>query len=142
MNEKRFETPMDAEAAFYDALQRRDLDAMMEVWSERDDISCIHPLRARATGRAAVRESWAVIFGASAGIAFEIQAVHRTQEPGLAIHQVHERLTLGHTDEPRPPVIATNVYRLTAAGWRIILHHASPLPSEPAPVRRPTTAMH
>jgi hypothetical protein len=33
--------------------------------------------------------------------------------------------------------VATNVYLRTAAGWRMIVHHASPAPApaEPAPPR-------
>jgi hypothetical protein len=34
-----YSSPQDAEAAFYDALQRADLDAMMEVWSADEDVS-------------------------------------------------------------------------------------------------------
>jgi hypothetical protein len=33
-----FATPQDAEAAFYEAFIKRDLEAMMEVWAEEDDI--------------------------------------------------------------------------------------------------------
>src|ERR1700690_530156 len=57
-----FSTPQDAEAAFYEALQRADLDAMMEVWSDDEEVSCIHPGAARITGYEQVRENWAQIF--------------------------------------------------------------------------------
>jgi hypothetical protein len=32
---------------------------------------------------------------------------------------------------PRPPIIATNVYLRTPAGWRMIVHHASPAQGDP-----------
>ena len=57
-----FATPQDAEAAFYDALERLDLDAMMEVWSEDDEIVCIHPGQPRLSGYDAVRAAWQRIF--------------------------------------------------------------------------------
>jgi len=60
-----FATPQDAEAAFYDAFAKRDLDAMMEVWAEEDDIYCVHPGTARVSGYEKVRESWRQIFPAS-----------------------------------------------------------------------------
>ncbi|MCX7168975.1 MAG: nuclear transport factor 2 family protein, partial [Proteobacteria bacterium] len=36
-----FPTPQDAEAAFYDALERADLEALMAVWAEDEEIVCI-----------------------------------------------------------------------------------------------------
>ena len=57
-----FPTPQDAEAAFYDALTKRDLEAMMAVWADDDDVYCVHPNGARVTGVEQVRESWRQIF--------------------------------------------------------------------------------
>ena len=34
MTARFFATPQDAAAAFYDALERADLDAMMAIWAE------------------------------------------------------------------------------------------------------------
>ena len=36
-------TPEAVEQAFYDALEAGDVDALMSVWSEDDEIICIHP---------------------------------------------------------------------------------------------------
>ena len=33
-----YQTPQEAEAAFYDAFQRADLDAMKKVWADDDDV--------------------------------------------------------------------------------------------------------
>jgi hypothetical protein len=52
----------------------------------------------------------------------------------LAVHSVHENFTLegaARRDTPPLPVVATNVYLRTAAGWRMIVHHASPAPAQP-----------
>jgi hypothetical protein len=44
------------------------------------------------------------------------------------------------------PILATNVYLRTAAGWRMIVHHASPAPAQaeaPAPSRKgPPKTLH
>jgi ketosteroid isomerase-like protein len=47
----------------------------------------------------------------------------------LAMHVVHEQLAVRGEDDQQPPVVATNIYRQTPAGWRMILHHASPTPT-------------
>ena len=43
MSSKIFPTAQDAENAFYEALERGDLEGMMAVWSEDEDIVCVHP---------------------------------------------------------------------------------------------------
>ena len=51
-----YTTPQDAEAAFYDALERADLEAMMGVWAEDEEIVCVLPGGPRLAGYSAVRE--------------------------------------------------------------------------------------
>jgi ketosteroid isomerase-like protein len=57
-----FPTAQDAENAFYEALERCDLDGMMAVWAEDDEIICVHPTGPRLSGPEQIRESWARIF--------------------------------------------------------------------------------
>ena len=62
MSAKIFPTAQDAENAFYEALERCDLESMMAVWAEDEEIICVHPAAGRLTGQDQVRESWAQIF--------------------------------------------------------------------------------
>ena len=125
-----FATPDEAETAFYTAFANTDLDAMMAVWLDSDTISCVHPVGPRINGREAVRGSWAGIFRNSGSLKFRLAEVQRTQDGLLAVHVLHEHITLpGETGE-RPPAVATNVYQLTEQGWRMILHHASPVAAQ------------
>ena len=43
-------TPDDIEAQFYEALQRGDIERLMAVWSDDDEISCVHPGGPRLVG--------------------------------------------------------------------------------------------
>jgi len=43
-------TPADAEMAFYDALERNDLEDMMAVWLDNDAVVCVHPGASRLEG--------------------------------------------------------------------------------------------
>ena len=43
-------SPDDTEAQFYEALQRGDIDKLMAVWSDDDDICCVHPNGPRVVG--------------------------------------------------------------------------------------------
>ena len=53
-----FATPDEAEHAFYEALEHADLDRLMQVWSDDEEIACIHPGGLRIVGHTAVHESW------------------------------------------------------------------------------------
>ena len=52
-----------------------------------------------------------------------------------AIHTLHETLWAPHETRSRVSMVATNIYLRTAAGWRMILHHASHVPGQPEAVR-------
>ena len=136
MTGKIFPTAQDAENAFYEALERSDLEGMMAVWAEDEDIVCVHPGGARLTGQDQVRESWARMFAAGAGARVHISQQVAISAMMLAVHSVHENFTVAGEAQPRPPIVATNVYLRTAAGWRMIVHHASPAAAQPAPPRR------
>ena len=135
MTDRRFATPLEAEAAFYTAFSKRDLDAMMAVWAEDGDIVCVHPLGPLLIGVQAVRAAWEALFRNEQEIKFLVEERQRSQDEGLALHAVLEHIRIG--GKAQPPVAATNAYRLTGNGWRMILHHASPAP-EPEKPAAPT----
>lgn len=136
-------TPEAAEAAFYAAFEARDLDAMMAVWAADDAVACIHPLAAPLNGQAAVRAGWQSIFEAAGRFRLQVEAVHVARDAAQTIRIVKEHLVIGQETEPRPPILATNVYRKDADGWRMVLHHASPLQvGGTPPPRMPPVVLH
>ena len=147
MSPRIFPTAQDAENAFYEALERCDLEAMMAVWAEDDEIICVHPTGPRLTGQDQIRESWARIF--SSGPRARVHITNQVAISGmmLAVHSVHENFTIqgqARGDAQPVPVVATNIYLRTAAGWRMIVHHASPAPAaaQPAPREAPPKLLH
>lgn len=123
-----FASPHDVEAAFYDALARGDLEAIMSVWAEDEEIICIHPGGGRLSGYTAIREAWAQVFGSGQRLNVRHSLQSRHQDPLTAVHNVVEEIALQTDPGQRAPVIATNVYVRSAVGWRMIVHHASPAP--------------
>ena len=126
---KLFPTPDEAETAFYEAFERRDLAAMMAVWAESDDVVCVHPRGVRLTGFDAVRESWAQIFAGSDGpLRVRATEVRRFDGNSVAVHTLVELLgTPGTAPDAAASICATNVFELTDGGWRMVLHQATPL---------------
>lgn len=135
-------TPEQAEAAFYRAFERADLTAMMGVWAEDEEIVCVHPGGERLVGFDAVRDSWRQMFSQGPRLRFQVldRRVH-TVRP-ISIHTLYERITLGGEVGPAHLALATNIYLLTPAGWRLLVHHASPLPPGNTAPETPAGTIH
>jgi len=119
-------TADDVEAAFYEALQRGDIDALMNCWADEEEVFCVHPGGPRLVGAEAIRAAFEHMFGNGA-----IQAtparVRKVESLASAVHNVLERIEVLTAEGPRHAfVLATNVYHRTAQGWRMVAHHASP----------------
>lgn len=124
---KIYNTPQEAEAAFYQAFIDANLDAMMSVWHNTSYIECIHPMGERLRGVDAVRNSWASILAAAPSIYFDLEDVSHIRHQQLAIHTHTENITITGETRQRARMLATNIYEKHEQGWKLILHHTSPL---------------
>ncbi len=125
-----YATPQDAEAAFYDALARADLDALMAVWAEDEEIVCVLPGGPRLLGYTAVREAWRRVFGNGRRLSIALSHQAYLTSMLLSVHSLHEHLGLSGGDGQTAPVVVTNVYLRGALGWRLLARHASAAPPE------------
>ena len=119
-------SPDDIEQQFYEALQAGDIERLMAVWSDDEDISCVHPGGPRVVGAAAIRAAFESIFSNGA-VNAQPEKVRRLQTHTCAVHSVLEHIRVMTTEGPQSGwVIATNVYVKGTQGWRLVAHHASP----------------
>lgn len=118
--------PDETEAAFYDALQQGDIEKLMACWGDEDEMVCVHPGGSRLVGAGAIRSAFDAMF-ANGALRVQPLKVRRVQALGASVHSVLERIEVLTGEGPRHAyVLATNVYFLTALGWRMVAHHASP----------------
>ena len=115
----------DAEQAFYEAIGRGDLDALMSVWADDEEIVCIHPTGQRLRGPLAIRDSWRSIFASNSRLTVHIKRSVCWKGLLIAVHSVVETLYLGDEPTPHGPMLSTNVFQRGANGWRLLSHHAS-----------------
>ena len=119
-------TADNIEAAFYEALQKGDIELLMACWADEDDVVCVHPGGPRMVGGGAIRAGFEAMF-AHGTIRARIDRVRKVESLASAVHNVLEHVEVLLPDGPREAfVIATNVYHKTAQGWRMVAHHASP----------------
>lgn len=142
MNLPPFPSPEDAENAFYEALEKGDLEAMMAVWAEDEEVVCIHPGGQRLTGHLQVRASWQTIFASAPRLSIQITERVRWLGGMMAIHSLQETFFTAGDFIPRGPVLVTNVFIRGAEGWRLLSHHASPAPEVPAAAEDAPRVLH
>ena len=126
MSEKKFETAIEAEASFYGALEKSDLAGVMAAWATDETVVCIHPMGPALEGQAAVRDGWQVICDSGQSLSFNVVSVRYEEADDLAVHVVREEITMAGEPPKSALMLATNVYRRTDEGWRMIMHHSSP----------------
>lgn len=136
---KSLGTVEEIEAAYYDALAHADIDALMALWADDEEITCVHPGAPRLVGHTAIRTAWEAIFERG-GLHIRPVQLHAMHNILTVIHNVIEEVRRGPDEANDVHIVATNVYVKTPQGWRMAIHHASiapgKIPDEPfgAPV--------
>lgn len=120
-----FTSAEEAEEAFYEAIGRGDLDALMNVWADDEEIVCIHPSGQRLTGPTAIRDSWRAIFANNPRLTVRVVTSVRWKSVMLDVHSVVETLYLAGEPTAHGPLLSTNVFQRGADGWRLLSHHTS-----------------
>ncbi|MGH2524682.1 MAG: nuclear transport factor 2 family protein [Anaerolineales bacterium] len=123
------EAVLSANDAFYRALSLADFNAMQRVWLDSPDAVCVHPGWPTLQGWPAIRESWQSIFqnqgplhvwASEARVRLYGQTAEVTCIENIDMSNVAGTGIL-HTR-------ATNVYRRAGDEWKMLEHHAIPIP--------------
>jgi ketosteroid isomerase-like protein len=115
---------LDANRAFYDAHESRDLDAMRAVWDHGGHTVCIHPGWPILRGWPAIEESWRRIFQGPGRNQFIVTNEVVTALGDTAWVTLDENLVDRFATGT---VAATNVFVRVPDGWKLVLHHGSPV---------------
>ena len=100
---------------------------MRAVWLDDDSIQCVHPASERLVGRERVHGSWAAIFKATQAIRFELEDLTIEIVGDFAWASAIERIRPNAEAEPISEAVATNLFVRRSDGWKLLLHHASPI---------------
>jgi ketosteroid isomerase-like protein len=128
-----------AHAAFYGAIERGDLDLMQALWldgDQADDVVAVHPGWPMLRGRRDVMRAWVAVMAGTQYIQFFLTDVEVRVVGDVAVVTCSENVLTGLEGSEAGeggfgfaggPVVATNVFRRTPTGWRLWVHHASPV---------------
>lgn len=114
---------------FYRALRGRDMRLMDTVWLHEDWVCCVHPGWPMLTGWKAIRQSWVDIMSSDQRLQIMPSQVVIRIEYHLAWVTCVENITTYSDAELQTGVAqATNLFQRVDNDWKMIHHHASPMP--------------
>ncbi|MET0084363.1 MAG: nuclear transport factor 2 family protein [Sedimenticola sp.] len=123
-----YNTPEEAEDAYYDAIEESDLEKMMSVWSDSPQAVCLLPMQPVQNGSQAIRQMWQPMLNPGMGIDITVNHLQWSHLGEIAIHLVEESVMLGGMGERQPPIYATNIFQKTGDGWQMLMHLNAPAP--------------
>ena len=126
------DSAITANEKFYKAFNARDLSAMKEIWSSHQNVTCVHPGWSPLNGFEPIIDSWQGIFKNSGNMDIQISDINMLTSNDLAWVSCVEKLyTIASHRVLASKVFSTNLFKLNQDGWKMIMHHASPMPSMP-----------
>ncbi|MGB5305605.1 MAG: nuclear transport factor 2 family protein, partial [Gammaproteobacteria bacterium] len=88
---RNYNTPQDAEDAYYDALEEADLERLLSIWADTDDICCMLPMYPMVQGHAEVKDVFTHLLERG-GVALAVNHLSWIETDDIAIHQVQETI--------------------------------------------------
>jgi ketosteroid isomerase-like protein len=118
-----------ANASLYSAFETGDVDLMEAVWDaeEPDALVCVHPGWPMLRGRVSVLRSWSAVMAGTEYIQFFLTDVQVSVQGSAAIVTCTENVLTSADPGDNAAVVATNVFVRRADGWRLVVHHGSPV---------------
>lgn len=119
----------EANERFYMAMNALDLEEMDAVWADAESAVCVHPGREALVGYKQIRESWVAIFSSSNAMSIAASNEQVQLSGDVAWIICTETISLmTESGLAAAAAQATNIFRRTDGQWRMLLHHASPIP--------------
>lgn len=126
---------LSANRDFYTAFESMSFADMAAVWAQRPDDCCIHPGWEVLHGWREIRESWRAIFSGTSFVRIDLTGVSAEIHGSVGrVVCVENLLSVVESQAIHSQVACTNLFLLTEAGWRLTLHHGSPIVSQPVMV--------
>ena len=117
--------------ALYEAFETADAERMGRVWDEADPdaVVCVHPGWPMLRGRGQVLRSWSAVMAGTDYIQFFLTDVRIAVEGDTAVVTCTENVLteVSESGDGNAAVAATNVFRRRPDGWRLQVHHGSPV---------------
>ncbi|MDF5739445.1 MULTISPECIES: nuclear transport factor 2 family protein [unclassified Nostoc] len=117
-----------ANAAFYRAFERKDIETMSAVWSQGTGSFCIHPGSNILRGWKEIRTSWEQIFKNTAYIEINTDIIATELSDNIAYVVLRENVfQVVGARRLEAQSTATNIFQFLGGKWYLVHHHGSPI---------------
>ena len=128
-NNSDYEEVMKVNETFYKALGTRNLELMDQVWVKDSRAGCVHPDWIMISGWQAIRQSWENVFDPNDQVDIRLSSITVEIKGEVAWVTCIQQLIYINRDPIGINMSqSTNIFERHDSGWRMILHHASPIP--------------
>lgn len=122
------EALLEVNKNYYKAFENFDIETMSQIWSNTDDVICIHPGWDILVGWERVKEGWKKIFMEETLLKFTIRNPNTIIWDNIGIVSCIEEIFISSRDTISQTFIATtNVFKETEQGLKLFYHHSSPV---------------
>ncbi|MBF8301802.1 MAG: hypothetical protein HW396_83 [Candidatus Dadabacteria bacterium] len=124
-----YEEVLKVNETFYKALGTRNLELMDQVWVKDSRAGCVHPGWIMLSGWQAIRQSWENVFDPNDQVDIRLSNITVEIKGDVAWVACIQQLIYINRDPIGINMSqSTNIFERHDSGWRMILHHASPIP--------------
>lgn len=118
-----------ANTAFYDALRKRSIADMRNVWmSSSDNVSLAHPLQGIIVGLEDVMAAWSEIFSMGSVVKLDVEIVKVDIKTNAAWCICNQRGSgVSGTNVLGGERVATNIFQMRRGEWKMVYHGTSPV---------------
>ena len=128
-NNSDYEEVLKVNDTFYKALGTRNLELMDQVWVKDSRAGCVHPGWIMISGWQAIRQSWENVFDPNDQVDIRLSSITVEIKGEVAWVTCIQQLIYINRDPIGINMSqSTNIFERHDSGWRMILHHASPIP--------------
>lgn len=114
---------------FYQALSVADIDAMRSVWHKSQEVRCLHPGWQAVEGHDNILRSWSAIFVNQGPLHIWPTNIEISVENEIATVECIENIDARQTEAGAIMLVrATNTFRRTSGGWKMVSHAAVAAP--------------
>lgn len=119
---------LEINKSYYKAFENFDIETMAQIWSNTDDVVCIHPGWDILVGWEKVKEGWNKIFMEETLLKFTIRNPNVIIRDKVGIISCIEEIFISSRETISQTFIATtNLYQETTNGLKLFYHHSSPV---------------
>ena len=116
---------------FYEALGTRNIELMKEVWANDEKVGCVHPGWTILRSRDAIIQSWESVFDPEDQVDINLTEIDIKIKNNIAcLTCVQEMVYIKREPLSYNLSQSTNIFEKFNEEWKMVVHHASPIPSE------------